>query len=132
MAAIHKYLKIIDQKGNQHIVPDNTKSRRFHIDYATKAQAADKPKSIELVTGKYVDGDSPGSHEFEVTEVLEVLFENLTPQDSQLEAANAENDTLKEQIALLQKQLAEKGSKGPKGGKGGKKGEEGSEVDEDV
>lgn len=105
---LQQFIRIIDRKGRVHVVPDNRSNRKFHVEHATKAQPGDKPKGIFLVTGKYVKGEVRGAQEFEEAEVLETLFENLTAEDSKLNAANSENEALKAQIEALQKQLSKK------------------------
>lgn len=102
------FIKIVNRKGQVHIVPDNRSNRKFHVENATKAQPGDKPKGVYLVEGKYVKGEQRGAQEFEETGQLETLFENLTMEDSKLQAASSENEALKAQIEALQKQLAKK------------------------
>ncbi|HET6255862.1 MAG TPA: hypothetical protein VFE32_17425 [Puia sp.] len=115
-----QYLKITDRKDKIHIVPDNRHSRKFHIEQAANVGAADKPKSVKIVKGRFIPGKVKGSQEFEEVEHLETLYENLSPVDSQNAALNSENEALKAQIEALQKQLTKKvpGAKGRTDGKG--------------
>ena len=117
-APAKKYIKITDRKGLVHIVPDNRHTRKFHAEQSANLAPGDKPKSVKIVTGRFQPGEIRGAQEFEEIEELEMLYENLTPQDSQNAALNSENEALKAQIEALQKQLS--GGKPPKGGKGAK------------
>jgi len=114
MAKDQTHLKIEKHNGGVHILPDNRHNREFHERYTKFAPAGDKYKLIQVVSGHFVVDKSTGGQEFEETEVLETIYSNLSSADGKVAAAEAQNETLKEQIRILQEQLAAKGKPGRK------------------
>lgn len=109
--AVGQYLKIVNNKDQVHILPDNTHNRTFHQRYTTGAQPGDKYKTLSIVKGEYKVDKETGSQSFEEKGEIERLYENLTPTDSKAAAYEAENDALKAQIEELTKQLKKNGKK---------------------
>jgi len=113
MAVKKNYIKVVAKNGMEHIIPDSKENRDFQTRYHRHADSKDRPKRVSIIAGTYERDADTNELRFDQTAELDVIYEDVTPQDSKLAAATAENSALQAQIEMLQKQLAQKNAKSP-------------------
>jgi hypothetical protein len=108
MAVKKNYIKVVAKNGMVHIIPDSKENRAFQTRYHRHADAKDRPKKVAIVEGSYTRDNETNELQFDETGELEVIFQDISPEDSKLAAANQHNSALQAQVEFLQQQLAEK------------------------